>query len=92
MKVNFYATLRSIVGGKTVEVGFRDAMTVQELLDDLVTRYPALRSELLDENGNLHGHVHVFVNGRDVPFLTDGINTLITSEDAVNIFPPVGGG
>jgi molybdopterin synthase sulfur carrier subunit len=92
MKVNFYATLRQIVGGKTVEVDVPDGITVKELLDKLATRYPALRPELLDGDGNLHGHVHVFVNGRDVPFLVDKINTRISPRDAVNIFPPVGGG
>jgi molybdopterin synthase sulfur carrier subunit len=92
MKVNFYATLRPIVGGKTVEVDVPEGITVKDLVDGLVTRYPALRTELLDEAGNLHGHVHVFVNGRDVPFLVDKINTRISPEDAVNIFPPVGGG
>jgi molybdopterin synthase sulfur carrier subunit len=88
VKVNFYATLRQIVGGKTVEVDVPEGITVKELVDGLVTRYP----ELLDEAGNLHGHVHVFVNGRDVPFLADKINTRISPQDAVNIFPPVGGG
>jgi molybdopterin synthase sulfur carrier subunit len=92
MKVNFYATLRQIVGGKTVEVDVPDGITVKELLDKLATRYPALRPELLDGDGNLHGYVHVFVNGRDVPFLADKINTRISPQDAVNIFPPVGGG
>ena len=92
MKINFYATLRPIVGGKTVEVDVPEGITVKELVEGLVTRYPALRSELLDEAGNLYGHVHVFVNGRDVPFLVDKINTRISPEDAVNIFPPVGGG
>ena len=92
MKVNFYATLRPIVGGKTVEVDVPEGITVKELVDGLVMRYPALRPELLDEAGNLHGHVHVFVNGRDVPFLVDKINTRISPQDAVNIFPPVGGG
>ena len=92
MKVNFYAMLRSIVGGKTVEVDFRDGMTVRDLVNDLAAHFPALHPELLDENGNLHGHVHVFVNGRDVPFLANQLDTTLALEDAVNIFPPVGGG
>jgi molybdopterin synthase sulfur carrier subunit len=92
MKVNFYATLRPIVGGKTVEVEFVEGITLRQLLQGLIARFPKLRSELLDENGELYGHVHVFVNGRDVPFLADKIDTRLKPEDAVNIFPPVGGG
>jgi len=92
MKVNFFATLRPIVGSKTVEVGFTEGLTLRQVLNDLSVRFPQLRPELLDENGNLCGHVHVFVNGRDVPFLADKINTRISPQDAVNIFPPVGGG
>jgi molybdopterin synthase sulfur carrier subunit len=92
MQVNFYATLRQIVGGKTVEVDVLEDITVRELLDKLATRYPALRPELLDDDGDLHGHVHVFVNGRDVTFLADKLDARLKPEDAVNIFPPVGGG
>ena len=92
MKVNFYATLRPIVGGKTVDFETDRDLTVRETLDMMVTRFPKLRTELLDENGNMHGHVHFFVNGRDAQFLTDGIETKITPEDVVNVFPAVGGG
>jgi molybdopterin synthase sulfur carrier subunit len=37
-------------------------------------------------------HVHVFVNGRDAPYLENGVQTIIKSTDTVNIFPAVGGG
>ena len=92
MKVNFYATLRPIVGGKTVEFEIDRDLTVREALDMMVTRFPKLRHELLDESGNMHGHVHFFVNGRDAQFLANGIATRITPEDVVNVFPAVGGG
>jgi molybdopterin synthase sulfur carrier subunit len=92
MKVNFYAMLRPIVGGKTVEAEFVEGLTVRQLVQDLVARFPGLYPELLDEDGNLHRHVHVFVNGRDVPFLADHFDTRLAPNDMVNIFPPVGGG
>jgi molybdopterin synthase sulfur carrier subunit len=92
MKVNFYATLRPIVGGKTVEFETDHDLTVQETLDLMVARFPKLRAELLDETGKMHGHVHFFVNGRDAQFLTNGIATKITPDDVVNVFPAVGGG
>ena len=92
MKVNFYATLRPIVGGKTVETEFVEGMTLRQLLQQLTRRFPPLRAKLFDENDNVHGHIHVFVNGRDLIYLADKLNTRIMPEDVVNIFPPVGGG
>ena len=92
MKVNFFATLRPIVGSKTVEVEFAEGLTLRQVLYDLSVRFPRLRPELLDEKGNLCGHVHVFVNGRDSTFLPDQLDTLLKPEDVISIFPPVGGG
>ena len=92
MKVNFFATFRPIVGGKTVEVDFTEGSTLQQLLLTLVERFPPIGAELFDENGNLRGHVHVFVNGRDSVYLADQLKTKLTAEDVINIFPPVGGG
>ncbi len=92
MKVHFFATLRPIVGGKTVEFDTEHGITVREMLDVMIARFPKLRTELLDEYGKMHGHVHFFVNGRDAQFLTDGIETKIQPDDVVNVFPAVGGG
>jgi sulfur-carrier protein len=92
MKVKFYATLRKIVGAKVIDVSLKEGATVWVLIDAITRRYPALRSEMLDEQGNLYGHVHVFINGRDAPFLEQGLNTIISSDDEVGIFPAVGGG
>ncbi len=92
MKVNFYATLRQIVGGKTVVFDVVECITARELLSTMIERFPALRAELLDKDGQLHGHVHFFINGRDVPRLEDVLDTQIGPEDTVNIFPAVGGG
>ena len=92
MKVNFYATLRPIVGGKTVDFPVQNGITAQELLNTIIEQYPAMRKELLDENGRLFGHVHFFINGRDVQFLENDLDTRIGPEDEVNVFPAVGGG
>jgi len=92
LHVKFYATLRQIVGGKLVEVEAPEGSTVGELLDQLIEKYPPLRHELFDEHGRLWRHVHVFVNGRDLPYLDDNLGTILKPEDAVNVFPAVGGG
>lgn len=92
MKVSFYATLRQIVGGKEVMLPDNRGYTVQQLLDALLVRFPALRRELLDEQGRLYAHVHIFVNSRDASFLENGMDTLLDPGDTIGIFPAVGGG
>jgi molybdopterin synthase sulfur carrier subunit len=92
MKVNFFATLRQIVGQKTVEIDLPENTSIQDFVEIMVIKYPPMRKELLDKNGNLYRHVHVFVNGRDAPFLDNGMETIIQPDDTLNIFPAVGGG
>ncbi len=92
MKVNFYATLRQIIGQKTVELDLPEGTTAIELVEAVMEQYPRMRPELVDENGDLHGHIHVFVNGRDAPFLENQMDTVVNSTDKIDIFPPVGGG
>ena len=92
MKINFYATLRKITQERTVDFDLPQAPSVRELVEIVVTRYPPMRRELLNADGELYPHVHVFVNGRDAPYLTDGMDTIVNSTDKISIFPAVGGG
>ncbi len=92
MKVSFYATLRDVVGQKTVDIDITEKATVRQLIDAIVKRYPLLRDKLLNEDNNLWGHVHVFINGRDSPFLDNEMQTVIKPDDTINVFPAVGGG
>ena len=92
MKVAFYATLRQVVGHKTLEFDLPSDATVQMLLDEMIRKYPPLRSELLDSAGNLYNHVHIFVNARDSAFLEQGMETKLNREDVIGVFPAVGGG
>ncbi len=92
MKVNFFATLRDIAGGKTVEFDVDQGITAQELLEAIMVKFPPMRKELLNEHGEMYGHVHFFINGRDVQFIDEKFQTRITQEDTVNVFPAVGGG
>ena len=92
MKVNFFATLRYIAGGKVVEFDVHHGITAEELLSAIVAKFPLMNKELLNEHGRMHGHVHFFINGRDVQFMDEGFQTRIMPEDVVNVFPAVGGG
>jgi molybdopterin synthase sulfur carrier subunit len=92
MKVNFYATLRDITGEKTVEFDLPGGTTVDGLLAAVVERYPEMHQKLLDEDGTLFGHVHVFINGRDAPYLDRKLATTLEESDTVDFFPAVAGG
>ena len=81
--------LRSAVGGqKQVEL---DGATIRELVDALVAKYPSLRQQLLDEQGDLNRFVNVYVNGQDVRYL-DGLETPVTDRDEVRLLPAMAGG
>jgi MoaD family protein len=92
VNVRFHATLRQAVGGRHVEIAWRDGLTVWDFVMQMVERYPALGPQLLDGDGKLARHVHVMVNGRDAPYLAQGLETALRETDCIDVFPPVGGG
>jgi len=92
MEINFFAGLRQIVGQKTVEISLPEVTTARQLVDEVVRSYPAMERELLDEHGNLYGHVHLVVNGRDIRYLEEGMQRAISAEDRISLFPAIGGG
>ena len=92
MKVNFYATLRPIVGQETVELKLPPNTTAIQLVLMFVKEYPTMRKELLDANENFLPHMKFFINGREAVYLPDKFDTVIQPDDKVDIFPPVGGG
>jgi molybdopterin synthase sulfur carrier subunit len=92
VKVNFYATLRAIVGQKTVEVDLPPDTTALELVNIVANLHPGLRAELLDAEQRFQRHMKMFINGREVVYLDDQFDTIIQPNDKIDIFPPVGGG
>ena len=91
-EVRFYATLRRIVGARSVEIPVPPRPTVQSILDAVVARFPKLGAEILGEGGALSRHVHIFVNGRGVTYLPDGLATRVEPTTIVEFFPAVAGG
>jgi len=92
MNVNFYATLRQVTGRKTDAFDLPAKTTVHALLEAVVERYPAMRDELFRDDGELYPHVHVFVNGRDAPYLDGALDAELSEDDLVDVFPAVAGG
>ena len=92
MKVSLYATIRAIVGTKTLEIELPEESSIQELLDRLIERCPPLGEKLLDPDGKLTRSVQVFVDGRSAAHLPDGLETKLRADQSVDIFPSIAGG
>ena len=92
MIVNYYATLRQVVGRRQVDFMLPQDGTLRQLVEEMVKRYPGLKDKMLDPHGNLYGHIHIFVNGRDSTFLDGSLDSILEPQDTISIFPPVGGG
>jgi LAO/AO transport system kinase len=92
VQVDFYATLRLVVGTKTVDVSLPEGATVRDLLDAIVQRFPPLAKNLLDKAGRLSSNVNVFIDGRGAPYLENGLDTVLRADQKVDIFPAVAGG
>ena len=68
-----------------------DGETVGEILDGLVGRYPAMRPNLIGDDGSLHRFVNLYVNDEDVRYL-EKLETEVSEGDEVSILPAVAGG
>ena len=89
VQVNVTSVIQKSVDGQrsvTAEGG-----TVGELIDDIERRYPGFRAQLIDENGQLHRFVNVYLNDEDVRFL-DGVQTVLGEGDELSILPALAGG
>lgn len=71
-------------GNKEIELG---ATTVRAAVEELIKLLPALVGELTDESGEFNRYYSILVNGEMIEFLDD-LDTPLTAEDEVTIFPP----
>ena len=83
------AVLRANVGGvKSLEIG---GDSIRAVIDALVQRHPALKSQLLTDDGELNRFVNVYVNGQDVRYLA-GLDSPVSASDEVRLLPAMAGG
>ena len=65
--------------------------TVAQLLDNILVRYPVLKTHLFDSNGDLRRHFNIFVNGEHIREL-GGLNTALEEDDKVILMASAAGG
>jgi sulfur-carrier protein len=85
--VKLYANLRSVTGKKDLCI---PGENIQEVLEGLTQDYPGLVRFLL-ENGKLRPRVILTLNGHILNQETN-LNTSVSEQDQIAIFPPVAGG
>jgi molybdopterin synthase sulfur carrier subunit len=91
MQVKLYASLRQAAGTKMLEVEISSTTTTREILLEVTNQFPVLVKFIWKEGGDLSEHAHVFINGENVHHL-NGLETILKSDDHIDIFPPVVGG
>ncbi|MGB3700765.1 MAG: ubiquitin-like small modifier protein 1 [Anaerolineales bacterium] len=92
VRVSFYANLRQAAGQKSVDFPIPDQLTVRELMGEIIELIPGLGPELINDKGNLHEHLNILVNGRDIRYLNGHLDTLLAAGDQVSVFPALSGG
>ena len=87
--VRFTAVLQKHVNGnKEVEV---QGGNISELLDDLEGRFPGFLRQLVDDEGELHQFVNIYLNDEDIRYI-GGIDTAVKDGDMIDILPALAGG
>jgi len=92
MRVNFHATLRTVVGQKTVELPVAPGSCALELARYVANRWPSLADQIIDSEGDVSRQVHIMIGGRNIRWLPEGSATPIGADDVVDFFPPTAGG
>ena len=91
MSVTVYipSPFRSLTGNRSYVEGHGN--TVEELLQDLGSQYPALRDMLRNETDEIPAHVNIYVNNQEIHSLS-GTATPLEDGDEVAVIPAIAGG
>ena len=85
--VKFFGNLRTQVGSSHLQISGEN---VRALLDLLIETTPSLDNVIL-KDGTLRPFFKIMVNGHDIS-LAQGLDTPVSENDQVAIFPPIAGG
>jgi len=81
--------LRPAMGGQSQIV--IEGATIGQIFEQLVNDFPAIKGQLLNDDGTLHRFLNVYVNDDDVRYL-GGVETPVADGDEITLLPAVAGG
>ncbi|MFO7681317.1 MAG: ubiquitin-like small modifier protein 1 [Chloroflexota bacterium] len=87
MLIKLFGGLRQKAGGAEVD---GSGATIREALANLCRENETLRQAIF-AGDTLQPHVRVMLNGRDCELL-QGLETAVTDQDHIAVFPPIAGG
>jgi sulfur-carrier protein len=82
-------TLRTETGGERQVPA--EGGTVRELLDDVMSRFPGLRSQLVEDD-EVAPFVNVYLEGEDVRTLPEGFDAPVREGATLILLPAMAGG
>jgi molybdopterin synthase sulfur carrier subunit len=89
VQVHVTSVIQKIVDGqRQIDV---DGSTVAELIENIERRYPGFREQIMDQQGQLHRFVNIYLNDEDIRYLK-GAETELSDGDQVSILPALAGG
>lgn len=68
-----------------------EGSTVGEVLLHVTRTYPAIKGQLLNDDGTLHRFLNVYVNDDDVRYI-GGVEATVANNDEITLLPAVAGG
>ncbi|MBA2725267.1 MAG: MoaD family protein [Actinobacteria bacterium] len=89
VEVRIPTVFRKFTGGESsaeVEPG-----TIGTMIEELGSRYPGFRDQVMTDQGELHRYVNVYVNDEDARYLGK-LEAELTDGDVVSLLPSVAGG
>ena len=89
VQVHVTSVIRNAVDGQR-EVA-AEGRSVRAIIDDIEGRYPGFRAQVMDESGQLHRFVNIYLNDEDIRYLK-GADTELKDGDEVSILPALAGG
>jgi molybdopterin converting factor small subunit len=81
--------LRPAMGGEASIIV--EGSTIGAVLSQVTSRYPAVKGQLLNDDGTLHRFLNVYVNDDDVRYL-GGVDAPVADSDEITLLPAVAGG
>ena len=89
VQVRIPTVFRKYTGGNQTESV--QSGTLRDVIEELGTRYPGFREQVLTEQGELHRFINVYVNDEDARYL-EKLETKVDEGDVISLLPSVAGG